>query len=154
MATTPEARQALIDNTPPKCPYFTLPDVRHFLKATRASKAREKTGYVSIVALWGASKKMTEHTTTDFLLQLLKHSDWQPDFEAVALEWQLSGTSHMYGEPKICAPSTNVHVASPDSEQSSKAKATSLLASAKSSMAMVSRKVLLVSPRRQPKQEK
>lgn len=96
MATTSQARQALIDNPPTKCPYFTLPDVCHFPKETRASKARKKTGYVSIVALWGSSNKMTEETTTDFLLQLLKHSDWQPDFEAVAAELQLGGTSYVY----------------------------------------------------------
>ncbi|KAK5091974.1 hypothetical protein LTR24_005622 [Lithohypha guttulata] len=95
MATAPQARQALIDNPPPKCPYFTLPDVCHFPQETRASKARKKTGYVSIVALWGPPSKMTEETTTDFLLQLLKHSYWRPDFEAVATEWQLGGTSYV-----------------------------------------------------------
>lgn len=96
MATPAQARQHLIDNPPRKCPYFTLPDVCHFPKETRASRARKKTGYVSIVTLWGPSSKMTEETTTQFLLQLLKHSDWQPDFEAVAAEWQLTGTSYMY----------------------------------------------------------
>ena len=95
MATPADVRQMLIDNPPPKCPYFTLPDVCHFPKVTRVSKARKKTGYISIVSLWGHSTEMDEETTTEFLLQLLKHSDWEPDFEAIAAEWQLNGTSHM-----------------------------------------------------------
>ena len=91
-----EARQLLIDNPPPKSPYFTLPDVRHFVKETRASRKRKRNGYVSIVSLWGPANKMTEESTTDFLLALLKHSKWEPDYDAVAAEWQLSGTSYMW----------------------------------------------------------
>ena len=91
-----EARQVLIDNPPLKSPYFTLPDVRHFVKETRASRKRKRNGYVSIVSLWGPANKMTEESTTDFLLALLKHSKWEPDYDAIAAEWQLSGTSYMW----------------------------------------------------------
>ena len=92
---TAEARQALINTPPPKCPYFTLPDVRHFPEEPQAPAEKKKEKRISIAVLWGPLKKMTEETTTDFLLQLLKHSKWEPDFEAVATEWQLRGTAYM-----------------------------------------------------------
>lgn len=39
---------------------------------------------------------MTEECTTEFLLAILKHSNWEPNYDAVAKDWQLSNTNSMF----------------------------------------------------------
>ncbi|KAK5073693.1 hypothetical protein LTR64_007171 [Lithohypha guttulata] len=88
-----DVEQALTTNPPPKSPYFTLPDVQYLLKEGRPLSRRERNGFVSISSIWGPAKKMTDEKETDFLLALLKHSKWEPDFESVAKAWHVSGPS-------------------------------------------------------------
>ena len=83
--------QLLITNPPPKSPYFTLPDVQYLLKEGLPLSRRERKSFISISSIWGPAKKMTDEKETDFLLALLKHSKWEPDFESVAKAWHVSG---------------------------------------------------------------
>ena len=81
--------EELTENPPSKSPYFTLPDIRHLTKpAEQPQKGSPTVG--SIISLWGISARMSEDHTTDFLLELLKFSRWEPDFKAVADEWGLA----------------------------------------------------------------
>lgn len=88
-----EAQQALIAEPPEKCPYFTLPDVRYLIDEADIKRRRIK--YVTVVLLWGTLAKMTDESQAAFLLALLKHSKFEPDWQAVAKEWNLAGPKHM-----------------------------------------------------------
>lgn len=89
-----EEQLALIVEPPETNPYFTLPDVHYFIDDTELR--RRKSPYTTIVILWGTLAKMSDDSQAQFLLALLKHSEWKPDWQAVAKEWNLAGPKHMY----------------------------------------------------------
>lgn len=93
--STEELIRALIADPPAKCPYFTLPDVSNFPDLPNV-KTEPKQPYKSLVTLWGQhATRMTDENTTDFLLELLKHSKWEPDLKAVAKSWNVRSIKHM-----------------------------------------------------------
>lgn len=80
-----EYERDLIENPPEKCPYFTVPDVCHFLTAEDIAQGdNNKKSYNSLIELFGTIERMSEEQSTQFLLHLLKNSGFKPDFSATA----------------------------------------------------------------------
>lgn len=90
------SQQELTDNPPAKCPYFTLPDIS-FLISYKDSEDFDRNSpvYATLNSIFGSADKMSDENKTDFLLALIKHSNWEPDFDAAAKEWNLGNSNHV-----------------------------------------------------------
>jgi hypothetical protein len=88
---------SLIEDPPKKNPYFTLPDIKNILTAHELAILAEniKSPYNSLVDLFGPSTKMSDEQSTQFLLQVLKHAKFEPDFDAVANSLSVANGHHM-----------------------------------------------------------
>lgn len=89
------AHQSVIEHPPAKSPYFTLPDVKNFLEENDDVRALHGSYYASILTIFGPADKMSEDKKAEFLLTLIKHSEWKPDFEAAAKEWKLANPKYV-----------------------------------------------------------
>lgn len=93
----PSQLQALIDDPPPKSPYFTLPDASFLnIKSNLSSKFKykRKTAPNTITKIWGPARKMTEENKTNFLAKLLQFATI--DFDAMAKGIGVASGIQMY----------------------------------------------------------
>lgn len=77
--------QAIIDNPPPKSPYFKLPSVLNIVfeaEDVLKPKILLRRAPNTVTSTWGMARKMTEATKTSFLANLLQFCSI--DFDAMA----------------------------------------------------------------------
>lgn len=90
--------QALIDNPPPKSPYFKLPSVKYLVqdeeKNVRPSSSLSRNKALNTVTgLWGKAVNMSEETKISFLADVLRFADI--DFDAVAKDKGITSGGQM-----------------------------------------------------------
>lgn len=92
--------------SPRKNPYFLLPDSRHLQRGTPpntvkpyaepAAGTRDRVEppfkqSISVAALFGKVSNMSSEKQAEFLLQLMLHSNFQPDFQKMAEFFNIAG---------------------------------------------------------------
>lgn len=86
----------LIEDPPPKNPYFTLPDPQFFLTLDEVERDEQiKPVHASVVDLFGFFNEMSDDQQTKFLLNLMKHSGFVPDYDAMAEALNLTSRNHV-----------------------------------------------------------
>ena len=93
----------LRDNPPKKSEFFTLPDIKwltdplpflpHF-----AASVSEKQIYLPVKTIFGTLASMDDDSQAAFLMRLISHSEWEPDFQAMADALGVQYGSSMYVE--------------------------------------------------------
>lgn len=90
--------QALVDNPPPKSPYFKLPSVKYLVQDEEEtvqalpSSSRNKAPN-TVSSLWGKAINMSEETKISFLADVLRFANI--DFDAVAKDKGIASGGQM-----------------------------------------------------------
>lgn len=90
--------QAILDNPPPKSPYFRLPSVHNIVLEEEEEEIPNplnlpKRAPNTVTSIWGKVNKMTDATKINFLANLLQFSSI--DFDAMAKEKGIASGSQM-----------------------------------------------------------
>ena len=74
----------LRDNPPAKNPYFRLPDAKFLADPDPIVVPKQDPIFITIKHIFGELVKMSDERQADFLMRLISHSTFEPDFQKMA----------------------------------------------------------------------
>ena len=74
----------LRDNPPSKNPYFLLPDAKFLLEPAPIIPFEAEPKFLTVRDIFGSLAKMNDPSQAAFLMRLISHSTFEPNFQGMA----------------------------------------------------------------------